>query len=71
MRSSVLRKRVVDLVPPLFRSAMDRILFNDLILLRLMSSDYMLLASKIGKRPHGNSEFFFQMYPLFVSNFYN
>jgi hypothetical protein len=64
LKSSVLRKRVVDLVPPLFRSAMDMILFNDLILLRLMSSDYMLLASKIGKRPDGKSVFFLPNVPF-------
>ena len=46
--SEVLRQRVVDLCPMLYREAMQRILFNDLILLRLMSCDYSLLPDKIG-----------------------
>ena len=46
--SEVLRQRVVDLCPMLFREAMKKILFNDLILLRLMSCDYTLLPDKIG-----------------------
>ena len=48
-KSPVLRKRVVDMCPVLYRAAMDAILFNDLILLRLMSCDYRLLYEKIGK----------------------
>merc|ERR1719186_1269433 len=41
--SQVLRRRLINFCPPLYRSAMDRILFNDLILMRLMSCDYRLL----------------------------
>ena len=47
--SDVLRTRLVNLCPEQFRPAMERILFNDLILLRLMSCSYVLLPSKIGK----------------------
>ena len=50
--SQVLRKRLINFCPPLYRSAMDRILFNDLILMRLMSCDYRLLPSKIGNKNH-------------------
>jgi hypothetical protein len=45
----VLRERLVKLVPEVFRPAMRKILFQDLILLRLMSCDYVLLPDKIGK----------------------
>ena len=48
--SDVLRKRVVDLCPLLYRAAMEKILFNDLIILRLMSCDYTLLPAKIGRK---------------------
>ena len=44
-----LRNRLVKLVPEVFRPAIQKILFQDLILLRLMSCDYLLLPEKIGK----------------------
>ena len=47
--SSVLRQRIVSLCPPLYQSVMAMVLFNDLVLLRLISCDYQLLPSKIGK----------------------
>ena len=46
--SSNMRSRLVQLVPHLYRPAMEKILLNDLILLRLMSCDYKLLPAKIG-----------------------
>ena len=46
--SSNMRSRLVQLVPRLYRPAMEKILLNDLILLRLMSCDYKLLPAKIG-----------------------
>ena len=48
-KSEILRERIVQLCPELYRPAMRRILFNDLILLRLMSCEYKLLPDKIGK----------------------
>ena len=33
----------------MYQMAMDRILFNDMLLLRLMSCDHYLLADKIGE----------------------
>ena len=48
--SSILRQRLVNLCPVLYRPVMDSILFNDLVvILRLMSCDYQLLPSKIGE----------------------
>ena len=47
--SEALRKRLVDLVPVVYRPALSMVLFNNLILLRLMSCDYVLLPSKIGR----------------------
>ena len=47
--SEELRNRMVKMVPDVFRPAVSQILFNDLILLRLMSCDYLLLPDKIGK----------------------
>ena len=47
--SSSLRNRLVNLCPELYRSGITRMLFNDLILLRIMSCDYKLLPSKVGK----------------------
>ena len=44
-----LRNRLVKLVPEVFKPAIQKILFQDLILLRLMSCDYLLLPEKIGK----------------------
>ena len=45
----VLRQRLVKLCPPMYQLAMDRILFNDMLLLRLMSCDHYLLHDKIGQ----------------------
>ena len=53
--SEVLRKRLLSFCPPLYKSAMERVWFNDLILLRLMSCDYLLLPSKIGNKNHKKS----------------
>ena len=50
--SSNMRRRLVNLVPELYRPAIERILLNDLVLLRLMSCDYTLLPTKIGKEGH-------------------
>ena len=47
-RSSELRGRLVDLCPPLYRNAFEQILFNDLIILRLISCRYRVLVDKIG-----------------------
>jgi hypothetical protein len=47
--SEELRGRLVNLCPEIYKQAMSRILFNDLILLRLMSCDYLLLPAKIGR----------------------
>ena len=44
----------MNLVPELYRPAIERILLNDLVLLRLMSCDYTLLPTKIGKDGHFN-----------------
>ena len=44
-----LRSRIVKLVPQEFRPAMEKILFQDMILLRLMSCDYLLLPEKINR----------------------
>ena len=49
LSSPNMRNRLVQLTPQLYRPAITRILFNDLILLRLMSCDYKLLPDKIGK----------------------
>ena len=48
--SKSLRGRMVNLCPELYRSAMRMILVNDLVILRLMSCDYVLLPDKIGIR---------------------
>ena len=45
----VLRQRLVELCPPMYQMAMDRILFNDMLLLRLMSCDHYLPHDKIGQ----------------------
>ena len=45
--SSNMRNRLVQLVPPLYRAAIERILLNDLVLMRLMSCDFKLLPDKI------------------------
>ena len=47
-RSTELRGRLVDLCPPLYRNAFEQILFNDLIILRLISCRYRVLVEKIG-----------------------
>ena len=47
--SEALRNRIVQLCPVIYRPAMAQILFNDFILLRLMSCDYDLLPDKIGR----------------------
>ena len=47
-RSSELRARLVDLCPALYRNAFQQILFNDLIILRLISCRYRVLVDKIG-----------------------
>ena len=47
--SPILRRRLVNLCPEVYRPIMAKILLNDLILLRLMSCSYLLLPSKIGK----------------------
>ena len=47
--SSSLRNRLVNLCPELYRSGITRMLFNDLILLRIMSCDYKLLLSEVSK----------------------
>ena len=44
-----LRDRLVKLCPPLYRAAYERLLFNDLIILRLISCRYKVLVDKIGK----------------------
>ena len=46
--SEELRGRMVNLCPEIYKQAMSRILFNDVILLRLMSCDYLPLPAKIG-----------------------
>lgn len=46
--SKELRDRLVNLCPPLYRAAYEKILFNDLIILRLMSCRYQVLVDKIG-----------------------
>ena len=52
LSSPVLRQRLVDLCPDVYRQAMEQILLNDLTILRLMSCGYLLLPSKIGKLIH-------------------
>ena len=47
-RSSELRSRLVNLCPNLYKNAFEQILFNDLIILRLISCRYRLLVDKIG-----------------------
>ena len=44
-----LRSRLVKLCPPLFKLAYEKILFNDLIILRLISCRYRVLVDKIGE----------------------
>ena len=48
-RSSELRGRLVDLCPPLYKAAFERIFFNDCILLRLISCRYRVLVNRIGR----------------------
>ena len=47
--SEELRARLVKLCPPLYRGTFEKILFNDLLILRLMSCRYNVLVNKIGK----------------------
>ena len=51
-RSKELRGRLVKLCPLLYKSAFEKILFNDLILLRLTSCNYRVLVDKIGKKTY-------------------
>ena len=46
--SKELRDRLVRLCPPLYRVAYERLLFNDLLILRLISCRYKVLVDKIG-----------------------
>ena len=48
--SEELRGRLVKLCPRIYQQTMARILFNDLILLRLMSCDYLLEPAKISRK---------------------
>ena len=47
--SKELRDRLVNLCPPLYKAAYEKILANDLTILRLMSCRYEVLVDKIGK----------------------
>ena len=47
--SKELRDRLVNLCPLLYKAAYEKILVNDLIILRLMSCRYEVLVDKIGK----------------------
>ena len=49
--SKELRDRLVHLCPPLYKAAYEKILFNDLTILRLMSCRYEVLVDKIGNSP--------------------
>ena len=47
--SKELRDRLVNLCPLLYKAAYEKILANDLTILRLMSCRYEVLVDKIGK----------------------
>ena len=48
-RSPELRARLVDLCPPLYKAAFDKILSNDYTILRLISCRYRVMVHKIGE----------------------
>ena len=49
-KSKELRDRLVNLCPPLYKAAYEKILLNDLLILRLMSCKYEVLVDKIGNQ---------------------
>ena len=55
--SKELRDRLVNLCPPLYKAAYEKILANDLTILRLMSCRYEVLVDKIGKLEMFNPNF--------------
>ena len=51
-KSKELRDRLVNLCPPLYKAAYEKILLNDLTILRLMSCRYEVLVHKIGNQTY-------------------